>query len=572
MADKVPQRPPSRSARRRARYREIVTVVREERLFDLLRGAGLEEHLSPEVVGKEVPSAKEADLPLAVRVRHAVERLGPVFIKIGQLLSTRSDLLPPALLEELCKLQDDVPAVTWSEMRYCLEAELGAAVEDLFATFDEKPLAAGSIGQVYRAALPDGTAVAVKVRRPGVTEAMELDLDILHDLAERLTRHVQWARDSEVSRTADGFASVLRAEVDYANEARTLDYFRSAFADDPSLVFPQVYWDHTTSRVLTMDLIEGVPATELQKSEQTAGVDRTHLVEIGVGAYFRMIFELGLYHADPHAGNLFALPDGRLGFVDCGRVATISERNRQGTFDMVMAVFDDDPAGVTEAVLSMTGMPPHVDLAAFEIDVSRLLAQYRHEQASGKGFGKLLQSLLGVMRDHRLQIPGELSVLLATLGVLDGVATQLDPSFRMMEAARPFARKLMPEQYGPERLIKGTLRSARAYVRFFDELPVNATRALRRVSEGEFRVAVRPDDYADLVDRLTAGVYLLAYAIIVGALIVGFAFIVGRQELTQPERIGYRMVLLAAIASVIWLLIKSLHNEWRKSQANRRPR
>jgi ubiquinone biosynthesis protein len=572
MADKVQPGHKSRGARRRARTREIVTVAREECLLDLVRGAGFEAHLATETVSQEAPGAKETDLPLAVRVRHALERLGPVFIKIGQLLATRGDLIAPALLEELAKLQDDVPALPWSEMRPCLEAELGAPVEDLFSSFAETPLAAGSIGQVYRAALPDGTPVAVKVRRPGVTEAMELDLEIVHDLAERLTKHVQWAKDSDLARTADGFAAILRTEMDYANEGRALDHFRSAFADDPSLVFPQVYWDHTTSRVLTMDLIQGVPATALVEREKAADVDRAHLVEIGVGAYFRMIFELGVYHADPHAGNLFALPEGRLGFVDCGRVATISERSRQGTFDMVMAVFDDDPAGVTEAVLAMTGMPPHMDLAAFEIDVSALLAQYRHEQSSGKGLDKLMQSLLRVMGVHRLQTPGELTMLLVTLGILDGVATQLDPDFRMMDVTQPFARKLMPEQYGPDRLIKGSLRSARAYLRFFDELPVNATRALRRVSAGEFKVAVRPDDYADLVDRLTAGVYLLAYAIIVGALIVGFAFIVGRQELTAPERIGYRMVLLAAIASVIWLLLKSLRNEWRKSQAHRRSR
>ena len=163
-------------------------------------------------------------------------------------------------------------------------------------------------------------------------------------------------------------------------------------------------------------------------------------------------------------------------------------------------------------------------------------------------------------------------MLLTTLGVLDGVATQLDPDFRMIDVVKPFARKLMPERYGPEHLLKASLRSARAYGRFFDQLPVQATRALRRVSEGEFKVAVRPDDYAALVDRLTAGVYLLAYALIVGALIVGFAFLVGRQDLSRLERIGYRGILFAAIASVIWFVIRSLRIEWRKRKADRRAR
>jgi ubiquinone biosynthesis protein len=571
MADNLQQRPTSRRARRRARYRAIAAVVWEERLFDLLRGAGLEEHLPAGTVDEEARGTGEKDQPLAVRVRHALERLGPVFIKIGQLLATRGDQIPPDLQEELAKLQDDVPAAPWPDTRARVEAELGAPIEELYASFDDTPLAAASIGQVYRATLPDGTPVAVKVQRPGVTEAVATDLDIVHDLADRLAKHVQSARDNDVVGIVDEFASVLRAELDYTQEARSLDRFRSAFADTPQLVFPQVYWDHTTSGVLTMEFIDGVPATNLAKGV-AAGVDWPQLVRIGVGAYFRMIFEMGFYHADPHAGNLFALPDERLGFVDCGRVATISGHNREGTFDMVMAVYGDDPAGVTDAVLSMTGTPPHMDLAAFETDISALLAQYRRQQSSGEGLGQLMRGLLRLMRVHRLQVPTDLAVLLTTLGVLDGVATQLDPTFRMIEVTEPYARKLMPERYGPERIIKASLRSLRAYARFFDELPVHATRALRRVSEGEFRVAVRPEGYEAAVDRLTASLYLLAYALIVGALTIGFAFIVGRQELTQLERIVYRVALFAALASVVWLLVISLRNEWQKRQADRRRR
>ena len=572
MSDDRQQERKSRGARRRARYREIAAVLWEERLFDLFRGTGLEDDLPGGTAAELTPGTKEKELPLPVRVRHALERLGPVFVKLGQLLATRSALLPPALLEELAKLQDDVPAVPWPEMRTRVEAELGASVEELFKSFDEEPLAAASIGQVYRATLPDDTQVAVKVQRPGMTKAMEIDLDIMHDLANRLAKHVQWAKENDVATIAEEFASVLRAELDYTHEGRSLDRFRSAFAAEPSLVFPQVYWDQTTSRVLTMDLIEGVPVTELESNEKAAGVDRAHLVQIGVGAYFRMIFQLGFYHADPHAGNLFALPGGRLGFVDFGRVANVSERNREATFDMLLAIVDDDPTGVTEVLLAMLGIPPHIDLAALDIDISAMLARYRRQQSSGEGLDKLMQSLLKLMHDHQLQVPPEMTVLLTTIGVLEGVATQIDPAFRMIDVVKPFARKLMPERYGLGHILKASLRSARAYGRFFDQLPVHATRALRRVGEGEFRVAVRPDNYEALVDRLTAGVYLLAYALIVGALIVGFAFLVGRQDLTQLERIGYRGLLFAAIASVIWFVIRSLRIEWHKRKADRRAR
>ncbi len=319
-----------------------------------------------------------------------------------------------------------------------------------------------------------------------------------------------------------------------------------------------------------MDLIEGVPGTELEKNEKAAGVDRAHLVEIGAGAYFRMIFQLGFYHADPHAGNLFALPGGRLGFVDFGRVATVSERNREATFDMLLAILDDDPAAVTEAAFAMMGIPPHIDLGALEMDISAMLARYRRQQSSGESLDKLMQKSLKLLRDYQLQVPPELTVLLTTIGVLDGVATQIDPAFSMIDVVKPFARKLLPERYGPEHLLKASLRSARAYGRFFEQLPVQATRALRRISEGEFKVAVRPDNYEALVDRLTSGVYLLAYALIVGALIVGFAFLVGRQDLSRLERIGYRVILFAAIASVLWFVIRFLRIEWHKRKAEKR--
>ncbi|HTU00828.1 MAG TPA: AarF/ABC1/UbiB kinase family protein, partial [Candidatus Sulfotelmatobacter sp.] len=560
----------SRGKRLRARYREIAAVLWDERLLELLRGSGLQEHLPESEPADKAPSARREGQPVEVRLRHALERLGPVFTKIGQHLATRGDLLPPALLRELARLQDDVPAEPWPQMKACIEAELGAPLKKLYGSFTHTPLAAASLGQVHRATLLDGTTVAVKIQRPGITEAVEIDLEVAHDLASRLARRVPWAREGDLVVIVEDFAAALRAELDYAREGRSLDRFRTALADDPSLVIPRVYWDRTTSRVLTMDFIEGVPGTQLENTEKAAGIDRAGLVRSGVGAYFRMIFELGLYHADPHPGNLIALPGGRLGLVDFGRVATVSERNREAAFDMVMALLDDDTAAATEAVLAMTGAPPLLDLSAFELDIGSLLAQYRRQQSGTRSLETLLQGLLRLMKVHRLQVPSDLAALMGTLGVLEGVAVQLDPTFDMVEVIKPFARKLMPERYGPERILNASLRSARAYGRLFSALPVQAARALRRVAEGEFRLAVRPSDYEALVDRLTSGVYLLAYALIVGALIVGFAFLVSRQDLSRPERIGYRVVLFAAVASVIWLLGRSVRNEWRRRQSDRR--
>jgi ubiquinone biosynthesis protein len=568
---------PSRASVRRARYREIAKILWEERVLNLMKGSDLDGHAPPEPSGDGHGGAaapddgvRERDLPRSVRIRHALERLGPTFVKMGQLLATRRDLVTPDLAAELGKLQDDVPTLPWDEMRPRIEEELGGTVAELFATFDETPVAAASIGQVYRATLTDGTPVAVKVQRPGVTETMQIDLEILVEQARRLEAHTQWGKDLDVGALAVEFADILRSELDYTHEGRALDRFRAAFEDTPEVVFPAVYWDHTTSRVLTMDFIEGVPATRLEK-EEVPGVDREALVNAGVACYFRQIFEMGFYHADPHAGNIFALPGGRVAFVDFGRVASISERNRDATFDLLLAVFDDDPSGGTEAVLAMTGMPPHADVASLEMELGAIMNRYRRAQTSGGGLDDLVERLLTMLREHGLHLPTELTVLLTTLGMVDGTATQIDSSFKLVDTARPFARRLIPQQFGPEKIFKATLRSGRAYGRFFDHLPVQLTRVLRRAGEGEFRVSIRPTEFKPIMDRLEAGFTRLAYAMIIAALIIGFSFLVSRPGLSKAEEVGYRIVLFVTLASVAWFLVSLARAELRKRREEKHP-
>jgi ubiquinone biosynthesis protein len=395
----------------------------------------------------------------------------------------------------------------------------------------------------------------------------------LNSFARKLAKRVEWVRDNHVVEFLEEFSELIRQETDYRNEGRSLDRLRVGFADEEAIVFPRVHWDRTTAGVLTMELLEGVPLTRLEHgaaAEESEEIDRQLLVRLGVDAYFRMIFRLGFYHADPHAGNLFALPGHRLGFVDLGRVATVSEHTSRAAFDMLLAVFDDDPAALTEAVFSVTGVPSQVDVAAFELDISTLLGQFRKQQETGDGLDKLMQGLLRLMRDHQLRIPGELSILVTTVGVLDGVAHQIDPDFRMMDAAKPFALRYLPERYGPQHTLETITRSSRAYARLLNDFPVQAERALRRIGEGEFKVAVRPTQYHDVVDRLTTVIYMLAYAIIVGALIIGFAFLSGRQGLSLPETVVYHSVLFLAVVSVVGLFVAVVRNERRKRRTGGR--
>lgn len=551
----------SHRGRRAHRYREIAHILWDERVFNVLHASGLA-HLAPGHVPHEDEAAAAArkdggEDAYEVRVRRALERMGPAFIKMGQILSTRRDLIDPALATELAKLQDQVPALPWEEMAPVLQDELGAAPEELFAAFDTHEIAAASIGQVYRARLHDGTEVAVKIQRPGARESMAVDLDVLLTQTRFLERYSHWGRDHDVAALAEDVAHVLRGELDYVQEARNMDALRAAFEHDPAVFFPAPVWDLTTARVLTMDFVAGVPGSRLDELA-AAGIDTDAMVRTGVDCYFRQIFELGTYHADPHAGNLFAMTDGRVGFVDFGRVGTISWQHRQGILDMLLAIMDDDPVDATEALLSLCAADQSVDIAALQQDLARVVSLYRASRGRPDVLQLTLHQALATMREHRLKVPGEIVQLLATLAVLEGVATQISPGFALLEAATPHARRLLIKSFGPHAWRHELWRALRRYRKLLEELPVSLSRTLRRAGEGEFRLAVRPDAYEDALRGLQDMADRLALAILMAAFVLAFAYITSQPNLPDWIRYITGFVLTASAVLAISLLVSIL--------------
>jgi len=544
-------------ARRRERYREIASILWDERVLFLFKDTGVGEHAprgaSLAEISDDAPELQGRRAPREVRVRRALERLGPTFVKIGQLLATRQDLVSPSFAAELAKLKDDVPTVPFDQIQPLITAELGGDPKELYADFDPEPLAAASIGQVYRAKLHDGRDVVVKVQRPGTAEVMEVDFEIITRWAQTATRRTEWGRASDAAGLATEFVTALRSELDYQGEARNLTRFREAFADDPSIAFPEPIGELTTSRVLTMEFLDGVPGTHPELMD-AAGIDRREVVEAGTRCYLRQVFELGFFHADPHEGNLFALRDGRVGFVDFGRVGWVSERHRARVFDLMLSFVEGDDAAATDVLVSMMSAGPRLEIATLQREMGRMIDSYQRRGA-GADLSEVFERLFAVVREQDLRMPTEFVVLLTTLAVVEGVAMKIAPDYRLTDTVAAYAGTAMPERLSPDQLKQVAVRTLARYTHLLDDLPVGVSRALRRASEGEFRMAVRPSDYDRFLDRVSDLVVRLSLSILLAAFVVGFSVIVALQPDNRAVNASAEAVLFVATVFTLWWMI-----------------
>jgi ubiquinone biosynthesis protein len=384
-------------------------------------------------------------------VRLCLEDLGATFIKLGQILSTRADLLPSAYQAEFAKLQDAAPPEPAGVIRDVLAAELGRGPEDVFATFDSEPLAAASIGQAHGARLPDGTEVVVKVRRPGVVRQVEEDLAILERAVAFLARHWEPARRYDFTDVAREFAATLRSELDYLRECANAKRFAEHFARDASIRIPKVYGEETTSRVLTLERIRGIKIDDLVALD-AAGIDRTAIAQRAVGATLKMVFADGFFHADPHPGNLFVQDDGRVALIDFGMVGTIDERTRAQLMVVLMAVAGQSTEHLVDALIDLGVSGRVADRPALERDVQVLVAEHLGRSLGDVALGPLLNDLLGVARRHRLRLPATLALLAKTIAMGEAIAAHLDPSFRMAYALVRYLRGVGTVAVSPEPL------------------------------------------------------------------------------------------------------------------------
>lgn len=530
---------------RRDRFRDIVETLTRHGLGFALGNLGLD-RLRP-ANGTPGPSRRPPrGVSLPVRVRLALEDLGAVYIKFGQIVSTRTDVLPPEYATELAKLQDASPPIAAAEVRAVIAEELGTAAGRLLDSLDDIPLATGSIGQVHcgRIALDAEDAVSgatadggrlidvvVKVRRPGVVAQINEDLEIMAELAKRAERASTRAAGLHLEALVDEFSQTLRAELDYLQEARNAERFAANFAGDGRVHIPRVFWDTTTSRVLTLERIRGIKVNDAAALRE-AGIEAGELARQACSILLKMVFVDGFFHADPHPGNFFVEADGRLGIIDFGMVGHISDATRDHLVRMLLAIVEQDAARLTTALVRMCGAQANGGFGGLQSDVGRLVDRYAGRPLAEIPIVAVLSELAALLRRYRLRLPRETALLLKMLVMADGLGKQLDPGFELTTQLGPFTQKIILGSLSPEALAERLKKLGREALRFGTDAPDILRRVVEVLERGGIDIHFRADELDRLMDKAEKTGNRIVAGLITAALINA----VGELVSVQPDR------------------------------------
>jgi len=551
---------PSPPARQLRRLREIATILVRYGFADVLGRLRLERYLA---LGRRIffpRRARAAErLTQAQRLRLALEALGPTFIKFGQALSTRADVLPSDFVAEFSRLQDEVPPLAPGEAEAAIERELGTPLGSIFSEFDSTPIAAASIAQVHRARLVSGEEVAVKVRRPGISSVIESDLAIMGYLARLAERYLPDADVYRPSMLVHQFALSIRREQDLAREGRTIGRFAQDFAGDPSVHFPRVYWNETTSGVLTMEFVRGVKLSDILAGR--ADGDRRLLAQRGAEVLLKQILLHGVFHADPHPANVFVLPGDVICLLDFGNIGRVDRQLREKLARLVGAVVRQDPEALADSVIAIA-QPHEVNRAELRNDLTEMLESYSVVALGNLAIGELLRDILGAMARHRLRMPADLMLLARALVTSEGVGRQLDPAFNMVETARPLVERVLRERTSPSALVERAGELAHDTAEVVQALPRGVLEIIEKARTDRFQIQFVHRNLEHFVQELDRSSNRLSLAVLVAALIVGSSLIF--QAKSGPAMFGYPALGMAGFLAAgllgLWLVVLILRS------------
>ncbi|GAA3404404.1 AarF/ABC1/UbiB kinase family protein [Paenibacillus hodogayensis] len=537
------------------RYRDIALaltrhgfgfVVEEMDIFHLLS--------IPERLGWK--AARTDRKTVGERIRNVLEELGPTFVKLGQIASTRSDLIPKPILKELEKLQDDVPPFSFHEARTIIEAELGSELEHAFASFDAEPLAAASIGQVYVAVLKTGEKVAVKVQRPAIAETIRTDLAILQNLAVLAEARFEWAKRFQLQHMLENLGKALIDELDYSIEARNADVLFNRFRHNPHIRIPRAHARYCSRTVLTSEFVDGMKLNRPDRL-RAMGHDPQAIAERLMQAVLQQICIDGFFHADPHPGNIMVLADGTVAFLDFGMVGRLTPDMKDHFAALIIALMRQSTTGIINAVLRMGIVTDEVDMQELRRDVDRLRDKYVGVPLGEISLGEAVNDLLDVAYRHRIRIPTDFILIGKALVTIEGLVSQLDPGISIVRIAEPFGKRLLLEQIRPRKLAAGLWEQLGEFGELFLHMPKHLKDMMTTLKKGRLEIAVPDFDkflrkLDRIINRISFSIVLLSFSIIMTGLIIGSSL--NRQSSMLWHVPALEIGFVIAIFLVLWLI------------------
>jgi ubiquinone biosynthesis protein len=511
--------------------------------------------------------AEEPELPTPAVLRNILVQLGPVYVKLGQVLSTRPDLLPPAYITELTALQAEVPPVTWQEVEVVIRQQLNRPLEQAFATIDPRPVAAGSIAQTHRGTLLDGREVALKIQRPGIEVIIEQDIALLRTLADLVSR-TNFGRYYDLKSLVEEFATALLGEINFSREAEHTDQLRrnlsnSRWFDSDRLMVPEVYWDLTTEKLLVLEWLDGVPLLLANFTGVGYGGDptaeRTAIVNLLIRVFFQQIYIDGFFHADPHPGNLFYLNDGRVALLDCGMVGRLDPRTQQVLTEMLLAIVNLDAQRCTQLTLQLAESVQPVNLSRLEGDYDRLLRRYYNRNLSEVNFSQLFYEVLQAARANKLRVPGNMGLYAKTLANLEGVARSLDPNFNLPDQVKPLMTDLFQRQLVGEAPLQALLRTALDLKTLSLQSPRQVELLLDRVTSETLQWNLQIPGLDPVRRSVDDSANRLSFSIVVGSLIMGAATILSNDRTGQLFWVSSGLFFSASFLG-LWLVVSILRS------------
>ncbi|MFM6039391.1 MAG: ABC1 kinase family protein [Sphaerospermopsis kisseleviana] len=452
----------------------------------------------------------------AIWIRETFLNLGPTFIKVGQLFSTRADIFPSEYVEELSKLQDRVPAFSYEQVEAIIEQELGKKIPELFHSFEPVPLAAASLGQVHKAVLHSGESVVVKVQRPGLKKLFEIDLQILKGIARYFQNHPKWGRGRDWMGIYEECCRILWEEIDYLNEGRNADTFRRNFRAYNWVKVPRVYWRYATSRVITLEYVPGIKVSQYDALE-AAGVDRKAIARYGAQAYLHQLLNNGFFHADPHPGNLAVSADGALIFYDFGMMGTIKSNVREGLMETLFGIAQKDGDRVVQSLIDLGAIAPIDDMGPVRRSVQYMLDNFMDKPFESQSVAAISEDLYEIAYNQPFRFPATFTFVMRAFSTLEGVGKGLDPEFNFMEVAQPYAMELMTNSSGSEgnSFLNELSRQAVQVSSTALGLPRRLEDTLDKLERGDIRLRVRSLETERLLRRQTSIQMGMSYALII---------------------------------------------------------